>query len=66
VTFVQFTLQEVDKVTEHAIRFRDRGVVGLGLSPREFFEAGARGAVCDDETRAWLRDVGAAYDWAAE
>jgi aminodeoxyfutalosine deaminase len=37
----------------------------LGLSPRDFFEAGARGAVCDDDTRAWLRDIGAAFDWDA-
>jgi aminodeoxyfutalosine deaminase len=38
----------------------------LGLNPCDFFEAGARGAVCDDDTRAWLRDIGAAYDWAAD
>ena len=38
----------------------------LGLNPRDFFEAGARGAVCDDDTHAWLREIGAAYDWAAD
>jgi aminodeoxyfutalosine deaminase len=38
----------------------------LGLNPWDFFEAGARGAVCDDDTHAWLRDIGAAHDWAVK
>jgi aminodeoxyfutalosine deaminase len=37
----------------------------LGLEPRAFYEAGLAGALCDDATRARLRAVGDAYDWAA-
>jgi aminodeoxyfutalosine deaminase len=36
----------------------------FGLEPRSFFEAGVAGALCDDETRERLREIGAAYDWA--
>jgi aminodeoxyfutalosine deaminase len=35
----------------------------LGLSPRGFFEAGLRGALCDEVTRARLTGIGAAYAW---
>ncbi len=35
----------------------------LGLSPRDAYEAGLAGALCDDETRERLRRIGAAYDW---
>jgi aminodeoxyfutalosine deaminase len=35
----------------------------LGLSPRSFYEAGLAGALCDEEARARLQAVGAAYDW---
>jgi aminodeoxyfutalosine deaminase len=35
----------------------------LGVSPRAAYEAGLAGALCDDETRARLRQVGEAYDW---
>jgi aminodeoxyfutalosine deaminase len=35
----------------------------LGLSPREAYEAGVLGALCDEPTRARLREVGAAFDW---
>jgi aminodeoxyfutalosine deaminase len=37
----------------------------LGLDPRAFYEAGVAGALCDDTTRARLRAIGDAYDWAA-
>jgi aminodeoxyfutalosine deaminase len=33
------------------------------LSPREFYEAGVQGAICDEETRTTLRDIGANYEW---
>ena len=33
----------------------------LGLDPRAAFEAGLEGALCDDETKARLRDVGVGY-----
>jgi aminodeoxyfutalosine deaminase len=35
----------------------------FGLSPRSFYEAGVAGALCDEEARARLQAVGAAYDW---
>jgi aminodeoxyfutalosine deaminase len=35
----------------------------LGLDARSFYEAGVVGALCDEETRARLRAIGAAYDW---
>jgi aminodeoxyfutalosine deaminase len=35
----------------------------FGISPREFYEAGVKGAVCDEETRARLAAIGAAYAW---
>lgn len=36
----------------------------LGVPPRAAYEAGLRGAVCDEATRARLREVGDAFDWA--
>jgi aminodeoxyfutalosine deaminase len=35
----------------------------LGLHPRDAFEAGLEGALCDDETRSRLREIGDAHDW---
>ena len=35
----------------------------LGVSPRAAFEAGLVGALCDDETRAWLRRIGDSHSW---
>jgi aminodeoxyfutalosine deaminase len=35
----------------------------LGLSPRAAYEAGLVGALCDDETRARLRQIGESHDW---
>jgi aminodeoxyfutalosine deaminase len=37
----------------------------LGLEPREFYDAGVEGALCDDETRARLRRIGDGFDWAS-
>ena len=39
--------------------------VSLGLDPREAYEAGVEGAVCDQATRARLREIGESFDWAA-
>ena len=39
--------------------------VRLGASPRGCYEAGLRGALCDDPTRAELRRMGAGCDWDA-
>jgi aminodeoxyfutalosine deaminase len=36
-----------------------------GLSPKEFFEVGVEGALCDDSTRAALRAIGDDFDWAS-
>jgi aminodeoxyfutalosine deaminase len=35
----------------------------FGLDPRDFYEAGVAGALCDEETRARLRAIGEGYDW---
>ena len=35
----------------------------LGLSPRVAYEAGVAGALCDDETRDRLRQVGDSHQW---
>jgi aminodeoxyfutalosine deaminase len=35
----------------------------LGLSPRAAYDAGVAGALCDDETRERLRQVGDAHQW---
>ncbi|HJQ50690.1 MAG TPA: adenosine deaminase [Gaiellaceae bacterium] len=37
----------------------------LGVSPQAAFEAGVAGALCDDETREHLRQLGDSHDWAA-
>ena len=36
-----------------------------GLSPREFYEVGVGGALCDETTRAALRAIGDDFDWAS-
>jgi aminodeoxyfutalosine deaminase len=36
----------------------------LGLDPRSLYEVGVAGALCDDATRARLRHIGEAFDWA--
>lgn len=38
---------------------------GLGLSARDFYEAGVAGALCDETTREALRRRGEEYDWAS-
>jgi aminodeoxyfutalosine deaminase len=37
----------------------------FGLEPRSFYEAGLEGALCDEATRARLREIAEAYDWGA-
>jgi aminodeoxyfutalosine deaminase len=39
--------------------------VSLGLEPRQLFEAGLEGALCDEETKARLREVQDEFDWAS-
>jgi aminodeoxyfutalosine deaminase len=36
----------------------------LGVSPRDAFEAGLAGALCDEPTRAKLQRIGDSHDWA--
>ncbi|HEX5712253.1 MAG TPA: adenosine deaminase [Solirubrobacterales bacterium] len=38
---------------------------GLGLSPRDFYEAGVAGALCDERTRERLHSRGEEFDWAS-
>jgi len=35
----------------------------LGVSPRDAYEAGLAGALCDDQTQARLRRIGESHDW---
>jgi aminodeoxyfutalosine deaminase len=35
----------------------------LGVSPRAAYESGVAGALCDDETRTRLRQIGGAFSW---
>jgi aminodeoxyfutalosine deaminase len=37
----------------------------LGVEPRACYDAGLRGALCDEETKSRLRGIGEATDWAA-
>jgi aminodeoxyfutalosine deaminase len=34
----------------------------LGLDPRDAYEAGLEGALCDEATKMRLREIGDAYD----
>ena len=36
----------------------------LGVDPRSAYEAGVAGALCDEDTRARLREIGKSFDWA--
>ncbi len=36
----------------------------LGVEPRSFYEAGLRGALCDEATRARLASIGENFDWS--
>jgi aminodeoxyfutalosine deaminase len=36
----------------------------LGVSPRAAYDAGLAGALCDEETRQRLRQIGESHDWA--
>ncbi len=42
-----------------------REAAARGLSPKEFYDAGVEGALCDDTTRAALRAIGDDFDWAS-
>ena len=36
----------------------------LGVSPSAAYAAGLAGALCDERTRARLRQIGESHDWA--
>jgi len=37
----------------------------FGIPPRTFYEAGVKGALCDETTRPMLRELGQLFDWDA-
>ena len=39
--------------------------LSIGIDPKALYEAGVEGALCSDETRARLRQIGEDYDWSA-
>ena len=39
--------------------------LSLGLDPRDAYDAGLEGAVCDEATRARLSEIGEMFDWGA-
>lgn len=51
-------LFDTDLTREH------EAAAALGLSARAFYDAGVVGALCDDATKARLRAIGDAWDWA--
>jgi aminodeoxyfutalosine deaminase len=48
-----------DLSTEYA------AATSLGFEPRSFYDAGVEGALCDENTRARLRDIANEFDWNA-
>jgi aminodeoxyfutalosine deaminase len=38
----------------------------FGLDPRSFYDAGVAGALCDEETRARLRQIGESFAWTED
>ena len=38
----------------------------FGLDPRSFYEAGVAGALCGEDTKKRLREIGDAFDWALD
>jgi aminodeoxyfutalosine deaminase len=39
--------------------------ISLGLAPDSLYEAGVAGALCDEETRSRLLEIGRSFDWNA-
>ncbi len=39
--------------------------LSIAIDPKTLYEAGVEGALCSDETRGRLREIGEAYDWSA-
>jgi aminodeoxyfutalosine deaminase len=63
---VQCSISTDDPVMFDTDLTRDyEAATSFGISPQAFYEAGVKGALCDDETRARLREIGDAFDWEA-
>ena len=41
-----------------------RAAASLGVDPRSAYEAGVAGALCDEDTRDRLREIGNSFEWA--
>ena len=39
--------------------------LSLGVDPKALYDAGVEGALCGEETRGRLREIGEAYDWSS-
>jgi aminodeoxyfutalosine deaminase len=39
--------------------------LSLGVDPKALYDAGVEGALCGEETRRRLREIGEAYDWSS-
>jgi len=42
-----------------------QAATSFGIPPRSFYDAGIKGALCDERTRTRLHEIGNAFDWAA-
>jgi aminodeoxyfutalosine deaminase len=39
--------------------------LSIGMDPKALYDAGVQGALCGEETRARLREIGETYDWTS-
>jgi aminodeoxyfutalosine deaminase len=61
---VQCSISTDDPVMFDTDLTRDyEAACSFGISPRAFYEAGVKGALCDEPTRTRLRELGEAFDW---
>ena len=61
---VQCSISTDDPVMFDTDLTRDyEAATSFGISPKLFYQAGVKGALCDEETRTRLRSIGEAYDW---
>ena len=49
---------DTDLTREHA-----QATTHFGIAPQQFYEAGVKGALCDESTRARLFEIGDSYSW---
>jgi aminodeoxyfutalosine deaminase len=61
---VQCSISTDDPVMFDTDLTRDyEAATSFGISPKLFYNAGVKGALCDQETRARLRAIGEEFDW---